>query len=73
MYFNSRDRCAVCFKRFSNNDPLIHHHITYYPELIAHVHYTCHQKIHDPDNPLDVFIQYSRDESMRFYKEKEKK
>jgi hypothetical protein len=70
-YFNSKERCLVCFKPFTKDDPLVNHHITYYPELIGRVHYTCHAKIHDPDNPLTTFIQYDRSDSLRYYQEKE--
>jgi hypothetical protein len=60
----------VCLKEPEDNHNLIKHHVSYYPENIAFVHFDCHQKIHDPDNPLTVFIQYEPEDSKRFYKEK---
>ena len=69
-FVNTRDVCMVCSESIEP-DQLIKHHIRYYPEAVAFVHYDCHNKIHDPDNPLSVFIQYTRDESIKFYKEKE--
>ena len=69
-YMNGPNKCMVCFKGFTNDDPRVKHHIRYYPELIANVHYSCHKKIHDPDNPLTVFIQYTRQDSIDFYQEK---
>lgn len=68
-FVNSRETCMVCQTTILP-DQLIKHHIRYYPELIAYVHYECHNKIHDPDNPLSVFIQYTRAESMQFYRQK---
>ena len=44
---------------------LIRHHVSYFPEKIAFVHYTCHKKIHD--TPLDVFRQYADGDSRKFY------
>lgn len=69
-YFNDKSRCLVCFKKFTNDDPAIKHHIRYDPELIAFVHYSCHNKIHDPDNPLTTFIQYTRQDSIDYYENK---
>lgn len=61
---NSSDRCLVCYGKLDNT--LIKHHISYYPEVIAHVHYECHRKIHE--TPLTTFIQYKREDSIKFYK-----
>ena len=41
--------------------------MSYFPETIAYVHFKCHQKIHDPDHPLDVWIQYEPEDSKKFY------
>ena len=46
------------------------HHIRYYPEAIAWVHYKCHKKIHDPDNPIKTFIQYDVGDPEKFESEK---
>lgn len=72
MDFNSKKFCLVCFGKFTGDNPRIKHHISYYPEIIGHVHYKCHQKIHDPDNPLMTYIQYDRSDSLRYYQEKKK-
>ena len=50
--------------------PLNKHHVTYFPEKIAFVHYDCHKKIHDPDNPMTQWIQYTEEEKKLFYKNK---
>ena len=72
-YLNSPDFCMVCFGKpevVKDVDStmilsLIRHHISYFPEKIALVHYECHRKIHD--TPLDVFIQYADSDSRIFY------
>lgn len=72
-YVNSRERCIVCYDNMqegNKDNPIIKHHIRYYPELVAYVHYKCHGKIHDPDKPIEALIQYTRQESMKFYREK---
>jgi hypothetical protein len=45
---------------------MVKHHIRYYPEAIAWVHSKCHQRIHDPENPMDVFIQYDFSDKEKF-------
>jgi len=75
-YLNSKDICIVCFgkpEKWENGHDveLIKHHLSYYPEVIAFVHYECHAKIHDLDKPLTQFIQYEREDSINFYNEKE--
>ena len=57
-YMNTKDRCIVCFKPPEKDLELIAHHVTYFQQLIAFVHYECHQKIHDPENPINHLIQY---------------
>ena len=74
---NSQDKCIVCFEgpekwEDGTDIQLIKHHISYFPEKIAYVHFKCHQKIHDPDNPLVQFIQYTREDSIRFYEKKKR-
>jgi len=71
-FLNSNDRCIVCFKEPEDNLNLIKHHISYFPERIAFVHFACHNKIHDPDNPLTLWIQYKPTDSKLYYKEKKK-
>lgn len=72
---NSRNRCIVCLDDFTDDEingdnPIIKHHVKYFPEVIAYVHYRCHQKIHDPENPIEHLIQYVRKDSIKFYKMK---
>lgn len=67
MFYNSRDRCIVCMSPPKDGLSLVKHHMSYFPELIAFVHDECHKKIHDPDEPLEVFIQYEAGDSRRFY------
>jgi hypothetical protein len=71
-FVNSTDRCMVCLTPFTEtlDNPMIKHHIRYYPEAIAYVHSKCHQLIHSVDNPLDVYIQYELEEQERFISEK---
>ena len=57
--------CLVCFKEPEKNFSLIKHHVSYFPEVIAFVHYDCHKKIHD--KPLKQFIQYLPGDSRKFY------
>ncbi len=79
MKMNNNNMCMVCFQppdvKPENNMlgekevfPLIKHHIAYFPELIAFVHYDCHKKIHD--TPLTAFIQYEKGDARKFYEEK---
>jgi hypothetical protein len=50
---------------------MVRHHIRYYePETIAWVHSKCHQKIHDPENPITALIQFEPAEKDRFDSEK---
>ena len=73
-YLNSPDLCMICFgKPEVENDgnstrtlKLIKHHIEYSPETIIWVHYKCHQKIHDVDNPMTVWIRYTEEEKNSF-------
>ncbi len=64
---NSRDMCMVCFKPPEKNYELIVHHVSYFPEICCFVHYSCHNKIHDPDNPIRALIQYKDGDSRKFY------
>ena len=52
--------------------PLIKHHVTYFPEKIAFVHYECHKKIHG-DPPITIWIQYYDGDARKFYTIKQEK
>jgi len=66
--FSFKPECPKCGKATEASDnPVIKHHVRYFPEIIAFVHYKCHAKIHDTENPLKSFIQYTPDDSKRFY------
>jgi hypothetical protein len=49
---------------------LIKHHVSYFPEIIAFVHYKCHQQIHDTEKPIKCFIQYENGDARKFYEMK---
>jgi hypothetical protein len=49
---------------------MVKHHIRYYPEAIAWVHFKCHNKIHDKENPMTTFIQYDVGDPETFQSEK---
>jgi len=70
LFLNSKNMCLVCFKEPEDNLNLIKHHVSYFPQIIGYVHFKCHQKIHDPDNPLTAFIQYQPKDSRKFYEAK---
>ena len=72
-YLNCNTRCIVCFGEPEDNLSLIKHHVSYFPERIAFVHFACHNMIHDPDKPLDLWIQYEPEDSKMFYKIKKEK
>ena len=75
-YLNSRDRCIVCGSERAFDietrmiEPLVGHHVKYFPPVVAWVHYRCHAKIHDTDNPLTQFIQYSDGDARKYYEAK---
>ena len=51
--------------------PLIQHHVRYDPELVAYVHFTCHQIIHNPeDDRYKHLIQYQEGDSKEYYDKK---
>jgi len=75
-YLNSQEQCIVCFgkpEKWENglDIELIKHHVSYYPQIIAYVHYQCHAKIHDSEKPIEHLIQYEKGDSIKFYQEKE--
>ena len=73
-YLNNREHCIVCFQPpyieemhgVVGTTPLIKHHVTYFPEKIAFVHYECHKKIHG-DPPIKLWIQYDEGDPRKFY------
>ena len=73
-FLNSRDRCIVCgFGRDFDTqtrmiEPLVGHHVKYFPAVVAWVHYHCHRKIHD--NPTTPLIQYEYGDSKKYYEKK---
>ena len=74
---NSKDFCLVCRGPRSISEegmivPLIGHHVRYFPPLIAWVHYECHKKIHDTENPIESLIQYSPGDTRKYYEKKQK-
>ena len=79
-FMNQPTKCIACMKgrnkaqdeRFKINGnsatrwvPLIKHHVRYEPEMIAYVHYDCHQDIHKGLYPH--LIQYQEGESREYY------
>ena len=80
-YMNNREHCIVCFQPpkieemhhgLTATTPLIKHHVTYFPEKIAFVHYECHKKIHG-DPPSKVWIQYKDGDARKFYAMKQER
>ena len=53
------------FKKPEKNYSLIKHHVKYFPEEIAFVHFKCHAEIHDGKHPH--LIQYEDGDSRKFY------
>ena len=76
MFLNSRDRCIVCGSERAFDietrmiEPLVGHHVKYFPPVVAWVHYRCHATIHDTDNPLTQLIQYSDGDARKYYEAK---
>ena len=70
-FLNSCDRCIICgFGRAFDIqtrmiESLVGHHVKYFPAVVAWVHYHCHRKIHDTDNPITVFIQYEENDARK--------
>ena len=75
-YFNSDKFCMICHGepevdgkgKSTRTLKLIKHHIKYNPEEIIWVHYKCHQKIHDANNPMTLWLRYTEKEKKSFYK-----
>ncbi len=70
-YMNSPGRCMVCMGEPEKEFTLIKHHVSYFPEKIAFVHYLCHRKIHD--GKVLSLIQYADGDSRKFYELKKLK
>tara|TARA_B110000467_G_C18255943_1_gene443360 strand:+ start:762 stop:1133 length:372 start_codon:yes stop_codon:yes gene_type:complete len=72
-FHNSCELCAVCFEAPTINEKtyerinLTKHHIKYFPQKIAFVHSKCHDKIHDPNNPITYLIDFQKGDSRKFY------
>ena len=72
-FLNSCDKCLVCDGEPTIDEdthliqPLIKHHVRYFPQVISYVHYECHKKIHDTENPIKSLIQYEEGDSEEFY------
>jgi hypothetical protein len=70
---NGCDECHVCNGGVTMDcdthliQPLIKHHVRYFPQIIAYVHFECHKKIHDIKNPIISLIQYEEGDSTKFY------
>ena len=72
-FLNGCNTCLVCNGEATIDEdthliqPLIKHHVQYFPQVIAYVHYECHKKIHDTKNPIISLIQYEEGDSAKFY------
>ena len=62
--------CVLCFKQYRKFHPFQKHHVSYYPQVILPVHDDCHLLIHD--NDIQEFIQYTKEDALKFRKEKPK-
>ena len=83
MFMNNNKKCIVCGKNPEQGKssiiingkhapvkvPLIKHHVSYNPELIAFVHFNCHIEIHAGKHPH--LIQYQEGESREYYDKKQ--
>ena len=78
-FLNSHERCMVCGgeRTFDIQTRMVErlsgHHVRYFPALVAWVHQSCHKKIHDPENPMTLYIQYEEGDSQRYYKERKQR
>ena len=78
-FLNSHEKCLVCGgeRTFDIETRMIEklsgHHVKYFPPLVAWVHYSCHKKIHDSENPMHPLIQYQKGDSERYYKERKQR
>jgi hypothetical protein len=70
LFLNGPNICVVCskgptFDEYERTISLQKHHVSYFPQKIAHVHKQCHDEIHATDN--HVLIQYDEGDSKKFY------
>jgi|TARA_B110000196_G_scaffold165706_1_gene142501 hypothetical protein len=70
LFLNGPNICGVCSKGpyFDEDNKIISllkHHVSYFPQKIAHVHTQCHDKINATDNHF--LIQYDKGDSKKFY------
>ena len=78
-FFNSHKRCMVCGGERTYDiqtrmvERLYGHHVRYFPALVAWVHHSCHKKIHDPENPMILYIQYEEGDSQRYYEQRKQR
>ena len=64
-------KCVICGEKKKDGFELIKHHVSYYPERIAHVHFDCHVWIHDElRNKNKLWILYESQDAKKYYKEK---
>jgi hypothetical protein len=77
-HLNTPDVCKVCGGgraydiETQRTIPLVGHHVKYFPPVITFVHYDCHKKIHDKNNPIKKFIQYTEGDANKYYELKTK-
>jgi len=70
---NGCDECHVCKGGITMDcdthliQPLIKHHVKYFPQVISYVHFECHKKIHDIKNSIKFLIKYEDGDSVKFY------
>ena len=70
---NPDGSCKVCDGRRTfdiathRQEPFVGHHASYFPPVIAFVHYDCHKKIHDKENPISELINYKEGDSKKYY------
>ena len=84
-FMNQNITCIACMKGLEQGQSsiiingkynptkisLIKHHVKYNPEIVAYVHFACHQIIHDPDDPrYKHLIQFQDGESRKYYDSK---
>ena len=72
-HLNDPNSCKLCGgeRAFDietrRREPLVGHHVKYFPPVIAFVHYHCHKKIHDKENPVLNLIAYKEGDPRKYY------
>ncbi len=70
---NPDGSCKVCDGKRAfdistrRQEPFVGHHVSYFPPVIAFVHYDCHKKIHNKENPIFELINYEECDSKKYY------